>query len=944
MQNARPDDSRLDLLDAARRLRITPELLVSYVRHGGKGRNGLRLSLVEDGGGNFFRPADLEAYDVYLRSPWVPEDAARPPIPKAVRDYLKVEAGGGCARCIAGTPLEEAHIEAWGVSRSHHHHNLIRLCRNCHRLFDEGVVTRSEIGRLKQACIERVQRRLANTRPQGWPIPSAPGLDGPLVGRDEELSLLAAALTTGRSVLVEGVGGIGKTQLALRALRSVADQRPIVWLGLEGLGSPVEVEDALRRRAAAAGLAPADDLATMLDEGRACLVLDGVERLPDGQDVLADLLDRIAAATSDTLIVVTSQSSLPAFAADLRIRLRPLAREASESLLLQGLEADALNLAHVGKLLRFAEGHPLTIRILSALVRHFGSTADVLTRLKQFSAGAVAMPARRTHTARTSLDLSLAVAFSDLDERQRRLAWAVAMSPAGFRRDMHPLDSLEIGDVVAVAADLRGWNLIEFQRDPTFEHDHPAAVVLTMLSPVRAFVLHRMAAEPREGRLSREKALATQVAFLVSRLQHSFVKKGAAWIGLALLDRELPNALAMFEFARSRVTEDEEFLLIEESLANSTMMLLFTSGRFRLGVQIMRRAAEDVAAAGKTDEAIHFLLQMQVLAERAGDGDNAAFALREAERIGGNAGGEGLAMLRQLQASAAERRGDHRAAAALAEEALALYDALGGEQYQAGFAAFQLGRALEFSGNAEAALPHYRRAIEVWKREDDPINLASTMHHVGNCEAYACRWRSAVDAYREAARGFIELGTVDYISNALGEAGLILPELESMDDLPERDDIRAGLLDAVGRLVDMFDSPELIAERLRVSLRKLGGMMSMAVHIGNADLLEEAADEISEHILVPMLHIPAEQVPEDMKMLVWHVQWLTQLCAFLSIGIGTVPREDELPIIVGFAARGFPVPDHGAMSSWLASFLRRIRGFTDITEAQMRAELDAFEW
>jgi tetratricopeptide (TPR) repeat protein len=944
MPNAHPDDSRLDLLAAARRLRVTPELLVSYVRHGGKGRNGLRLGLVEDAGGNFFRTADLDAFDAYLSSPWAAEDAARPPIPKGVRDYLKVEAGGGCARCLAGTPLEEAHIEAWEVSRSHHHHNLIRLCRNCHRLFDEGVVTRSEIERLKQACIERVQRRLANTRPQGWPIPSAPALDGPLFGRDEELSLLTAALTTGRSVLVEGVGGIGKTQLALRALRTVADQRPVVWLGLEGLGSPEEVEDALLRRAAAAGLAPADDLATMLDEGRACLVLDGVERLPDGQDALTDLLDRIAAATSDTLIVVTSQMSLPAFPADLRIRLRPLAQEASEGLLLHGLEPDAVNLAHLGGLLRFAEGHPLTIRILSALVRHFGSPADVLTRLEQFSASAVAMPARRTHTARTSLDLSLSVAFSDLDERQRRLAWAVAMSPAGFRRDMHPLDSLEIGDVVAVAAELRGWNFIEVLRDPTIEHDHPAAVVLTMLSPVRAFVLQRMAAEPREARLPREKALATQVAFLVSRLQHSFVKKGAAWIGLALLDRELPNALAMFEFARSHVTEDEEFLLIEESLANSTMMLLFTSGRFRLGQQIMRRAAEDVAAAGKTDEAIHFLLQMQVLAERAGDSESAAFALREAERIGGNAHGEGLAMVRQLQASAAERRGDHRAAAALAKEALAMFDALGGAQYQAGFAAFQLGRALEFSGNGEEALPHYRRAIKVWKREDDPINLASTMHHVGNCEAYAGRWRLAMDAYREAGRGFVELGTVDYISNALGEAGLILPELEPLDDLPERDDIRAGLLDAVARLVDMFQSPDLIRERLRVGLRKLGGVMSLAVHTENADLLEEAADQISEHILVPSLDVPHEQVAEPIKMLVWHVQWMTQLCAFLSMGIGTVPREDEVPIIVGFAARGFPIPDHGTMSAWLASFLRRVRGFTDLTEAKMREALDAFEW
>ncbi len=57
-------------------------------------------------------------------------------------------------------------------------------------------------------------------------------------------------------------------------------------------------------------LAPADQLSRMLDDGRACLVLDGVERLPDGRDFVADLIDRLVSDTSDTILVVNEPDVL----------------------------------------------------------------------------------------------------------------------------------------------------------------------------------------------------------------------------------------------------------------------------------------------------------------------------------------------------------------------------------------------------------------------------------------------------------------------------------------------------------------------------------------------------------------------------------------------------------------------------------------------------------
>lgn len=47
-----------------------------------------------------------------------------------------------CARYGDGSPLSDAHITEWEVSRSNHHHNLLRLCNNCHGLYDNKTITR----------------------------------------------------------------------------------------------------------------------------------------------------------------------------------------------------------------------------------------------------------------------------------------------------------------------------------------------------------------------------------------------------------------------------------------------------------------------------------------------------------------------------------------------------------------------------------------------------------------------------------------------------------------------------------------------------------------------------------------------------------------------------------------------------------------------------------
>ena len=120
------------------------------------------------------------------------------------------------------------------------------------------------------------------------------------VGRRGELTEVRRLLAGSRLVTLTGVGGVGKTRLAVQAAAGLARAfRDGVWLvRLDQLR-----EEALVAQAVAgalglqdrAGYAPAAALAEYLAGRQLLLVLDNCEHLVDAAAKLADLLLRAAA-------------------------------------------------------------------------------------------------------------------------------------------------------------------------------------------------------------------------------------------------------------------------------------------------------------------------------------------------------------------------------------------------------------------------------------------------------------------------------------------------------------------------------------------------------------------------------------------------------------------------------------------------------------------------
>ena len=134
------------------------------------------------------------------------------------------------------------------------------------------------------------------------------------IGRDAELDELKVLLKSHRMVTLTGVGGVGKTRLALELAARCADDFPdgVFVIELAAVGEPAAIPDAVAAVLGITqqpGLSLADSIAAALDGRSRLLVFDNCEHI---LDAAADLIEKILTRSATVRMLATSREGLRA--------------------------------------------------------------------------------------------------------------------------------------------------------------------------------------------------------------------------------------------------------------------------------------------------------------------------------------------------------------------------------------------------------------------------------------------------------------------------------------------------------------------------------------------------------------------------------------------------------------------------------------------------------
>jgi predicted ATPase/class 3 adenylate cyclase len=249
-----------------------------------------------------------------------------------------------------------------------------------------------------------------------------------LIGRDDDVEEIVAAFAAHRLVTICGIGGAGKTRLAVEVARSLGDDYSstvFVDLSLAAHDSQV-VSTAINSFGLSdAGVEPLELLTSHLQGRSALLVLDNAEHL---LDPTCDLVEAILDHCPSAVILVTSREPL-GVSGERVFRVRSLDPSTTGVELLRDRVGQPIDGPKAVELCEHLDGIPLAIELAAARIRSLGIDEvldNIGDRFRLLVGG------RRAQGRQATLQATLVWSHELLDGDERAMLRRLSVFSGGF--------------------------------------------------------------------------------------------------------------------------------------------------------------------------------------------------------------------------------------------------------------------------------------------------------------------------------------------------------------------------------------------------------------------------------------------------------------------------------------------------------------------------------
>jgi predicted ATPase/DNA-binding SARP family transcriptional activator len=592
------------------------------------------------------------------------------------------------------------------------------------------------------------------------------------IGRAREVADVETLLAEDRLVTLTGVGGVGKTRLALEtASRLVPDFADgVFWCDLSGLSEPALVPSAVARvfdvrEQQATGLL--ENLTTRLRGAEVLLLLDNCEHL---RHACAELAQALLTACPRLRLLTTSREPLGA-AGEIDYPVPPLTSAAEEpegsdavALFLAraraarpGLVADDSALSAAERICAELDGLPLAIELAAARAKAL-SLPEIEARLAdrfRFLVSWRRLTPARHQTLREAMDWS----YQLLDQEERALLARLSFFSGGF--------TLEAAAVVCLDGDQdRALELVGRLVDASLvvprQHDG-GGMRYQLLETVRQYARERIGEQGEAAEI--ERRLAQYMLGLVERTQSAQVSELQEWV--AALEPERGNLRAALTWSWDE--GDSGWLL---RLAVGVWRFWWVNGELEEGrtwleTALERDRGDDPRLRAEALEGAAGLAWATGDLERAREhADEAlpAFAAAQDHR------GEGAALI--VLGHVALAREEYSRARSLFERSRQLAEQDGHRSVVA-TVDHNLGSVAYGERHLEGATQLYRRARALFEQDNDAYGVALSDLYLGLVAVEVDRYDDAAAHFRVALPVFRRMRFQQYASQCIGGAAAV---------------------------------------------------------------------------------------------------------------------------------------------------------------------------